>query len=206
MRAPGRMLRITPLLMAGSDERHRMLIERFAPGPDGTRTEHALIPGRPNAVYPCVMSADFLRAVSENRLVRALFALRSLAERAVAALTQRPFSEPSDVDSLRLCDLTGEGEWVLLGEDPPHEVAFGVIGRFWAGETVWEMTSADEFAAFATPGFAKIVCNFSLRTYGRDHTLVSYEARTEAIGADARRAFLRYWRLSSGWSCARSCA
>jgi len=183
--------------MAGGDQAAGMLIEQYAPAPDGTRTEHSLIAGSPEAVYPLVMSADFLRAVSERRLVRGVFALRSAAERVVATLSRRPLSEQEEPDSLRLCDLPDEGEWILLGEDPPREVAFGVIGRFWGGETEWEHTSADEFATFATPGFAKIACNFSLRPYGGDHTLVSYEARTKTIGADARRGFLRYWRVVS---------
>ena len=70
------------------------------------------------------------------------------------------------------------GDWVLLGEDSPHEIAFGVIGRFWAGETVWAQIHASDFEAFAEPGFGKIACNFSLRSYGADWTLVTYECRT----------------------------
>jgi len=86
------------------------------------------------------------------------------------------------------------GDWVLLGEDPPHEIVFGVIGRFWAGETVWAQIDAAEFEAFAKPGFGKIACNFSLRPYGADRTLVTYECRTLATDETAHRGFMRYWR------------
>ena len=44
------------------------------------------------------------------------------------------------------------------------------------------------------PGFGKIACNFSLRPYGDDRTLVTYECRTLATDEAARRGFMRYWR------------
>ncbi len=65
------------------------------------------------------------------------------------------------------------GQYVLLGEDPPREVAFGMIGRFWAGAPV-----------------------ASFREYGPVRTLVSYETRTQATDDSAGRAFLRYWRVA----------
>jgi hypothetical protein len=86
---------------------------------------------------------------------------------------------------------------VRLGEAPPHEVAFGGVGRFWSGETRWEQIDAAEFASFARPGLAKIACNFWLRPYGASRTLASYEARTQATDDEARRAFLRYWHAVS---------
>ena len=44
------------------------------------------------------------------------------------------------------------------------------------------------------PAYAKTACNFSLRPYGAESTLVSYECRTLATDDTARRGFLRYWR------------
>lgn len=37
-------------------------------------------------------------------------------------------------------------------------------------------------------------CSVSLRPFGSMRTLVSYEARTQALDADSRAHFLRYWR------------
>ncbi len=88
-------------------------------------------------------------------------------------------------------------DWVRLSEDAPDEFAFGVIGRFWGGETTWKEIDASAFASFDSPGCAKIACNLSLRPYGERRTLLSYEARTLATDESARRAFLRYWRLVS---------
>ena len=72
-----------------------------------------------------------------------------------------------------------------------------MVGRFWAGETVWERIDASDFGAFARPGYAKIAANFSFRLYGDARPLVSYKARTRTSDATARPAFWRYWRVAS---------
>jgi hypothetical protein len=95
---------------------------------------------------------------------------------------------------MRLADMPTHGDWVLLGEDPPHEIAFGVLGRFWAGETIRGQIDAADFETFAEPGFGKIACNVSLNPDGTDRTLVTYECRTLATDETARRCFKRYWR------------
>jgi hypothetical protein len=141
-----------------------------------------------------VREADFLAAWRGSPVVRFLFGARSLGEKGVALVTRRPFSSPPPPDTLRLSDMCTHGDWVLLGEDPPNEIAFGVIGRFWAGETIWEQIDADDFATFDRPGLARIACNFSLRRYGAGRTLVSYECRTKGTDSEATAGFLRYWR------------
>lgn len=172
-----------------------LLIERLLPRPDAVRAEHLLLDGDATTVYDAVRRADFMRAWRESSAVRALFAARGLGERAVAAAAGRERApEPPAPETLRLADLAAHGEWVLLGEDPPREIAFGAIGRFWAGETTWEEIDAARFATFDRPGLARIACDFSLRRYGAERTLVSYECRTQATDPRSRRAFLRYWR------------
>jgi hypothetical protein len=171
-----------------------MLIEQALPTFDAVRAEHVVVPGGPDAAYAAVLRADFMRAWRESAAVRALFGARTLAERAVGAVRGRRAAEPPPPASLRLADMGDYGEWVRLGEDPPREIAFGSIGRFWAGETAWETIEAADFAGFARPGYARIACNFSVRPYGAARSLVSYECRTQATDAAARRAFLRYWR------------
>ncbi len=172
-----------------------LLIERLLPRPDAVRSEHLLVDGDPDAVYARVREADFMRAWRESHAVRVLFAARTLGERAVSAAAGRDRPpDPPPPETMRLADLPPYGEWVVLGEDPPHELAFGAIGRFWAGETVWEPIDAARFVSFDRPGLARIACDFSLRPYGSGRTLVSYECRTQTTDLASRRAFLRYWR------------
>lgn len=171
-----------------------MLIERLLPDFDATRIEHRVIPGDIQTVYAAMREADLLRAVSENPAVRIIFALRAAFERLASAIHRQLLPPAEEPESMRVGDMPTHGEWILLGEDPPVEFAFGVIGRFWGGETVWEEIDAAEFADFDRPGLGKIAANFHLKPHGSDRMLVSYEARTKATDAAARKAFLRYWR------------
>ena len=173
---------------------HAMLLDAALPRFDGVRIEHLVVAGELATVYRAVLEADFLETSRRSATVRCLFAARTLGERAVSAVRRRPYKPPDEPASLRLADLAERGDWVRLGENPPHEFTFGVIGRFWAGETVWETIDAAQFSAFDQPGYCKIACGFSLRPYGMERTLVSYECRTLATDAAARTGFLRYWR------------
>jgi hypothetical protein len=157
-----------------------MLIDRLMPTYHAMRVEHRIIPGDIATVYAATRRADFIRTWRESATVRLLFAARDVAERAISLIARREHRQPPPPDSLRLADMPTHGDWVLLGEDPPHELAFGVIGHFWAGETVWAKIDGADFETFAEPGFGKIACNFSLRSYGPDRTLVTYECRTIA--------------------------
>ena len=175
-----------------------MLIDRVLPDFDATRIEHRVVAGPAREAYAAAVGVDFVDAIRQSQALRALLALRAQTERIASVLRRSgPAVKAVGPEALRLADLPESGEWVRLGADPPNEIVFGVVGRFWSGETVWERIDASDFGTFARPGYAKIACNFSFRPYGETRTLVSYEARTRATDAAARRAFWRYWRVSS---------
>jgi hypothetical protein len=188
------VIRSTRTAPGESSAQEPMLIERLLPQYDAVRAEHRAMPGSMDTVFEATRQADFLEAWRGSRSVRFLFAARSTAERAASAARGRPHVEPPPPEALRLSTLPGRGDWVLLGQDPPREIAFGVVGRFWGGETTWEQIDAAEFQSFDRPGLAKIACNFSLRPYGSAHTLVSYECRTRATDEASRAGLMRYWR------------
>jgi hypothetical protein len=172
-----------------------LLLDRRLPIWDVTRVERRVIDAPQGTVYNAVLQVDFLDAIRNNRAVRVLVALRTAAERLVAALRLRRFEQAPPQEALRLRDIAERGEWISLGTNPPTEVVFGAIGRFWSGETRWIASDASEFSAFDRPGFAKIACNIHLRALAGGRTLVTYEARTKATDPASRRAFLRYWRV-----------
>jgi hypothetical protein len=173
-----------------------MLLDTLMPAFDATRVEHRVIAGAPQDVYEAAVHADLVDAMRRSRVVRGLFAIRRAAERVAATVggSQLP-SAPEPV--LRLAEMTEHGDWVKLGADPPIEFVFGAIGRFWGGETKWQQIESSRFASFRQPGYAKIAANLSVRPYGQERTLLSYEARTQATDDAARRAFLRYWAVAS---------
>jgi hypothetical protein len=172
-----------------------LMLDWLLPEFDATIVEHRIVDGDPESVYRAVATVDMVEIPNEYTAVRALFAARGAAERLMSALLGRPTPTEETVGPMRLADMPEQGEWVKLGDDAPRELTFGVIGRFWGGETVWKTIDAHEFVAFDEPGFAKIACGVSLRPYGTARTLVSYEARTRALDAEARAGFLRYWRM-----------
>jgi hypothetical protein len=172
-----------------------LMLDWLLPEFDATIVEHQVIEGDPEAVYRAVTAVDMAEIPKHYAAVRVLFAARGAAERLVNALLGRTTPAPAPEGALRLADMPEHGDWVKLADEPPDEFAFGVIGRFWGGETVWETIDADHFVAFDRPGFAKIGCSISLRPYGTARTLVSYEARTQALDPGSRAQFLRYWRV-----------
>jgi hypothetical protein len=172
-----------------------MQLDWVLPEFDASIAEHRIIEADPETVYEAARSVDLAALARGNPAVRGLFATRAAAERVIGALTDRPSQSPPPDGPLRLGDLPDHGEWVKLGDDPPRELTFGVIGRFWSGETVWETIDADHFVAFDQPGRAKIACSITLRPYGSVRTIVTYEARTLGLDVESSAKFLRYWRV-----------
>ena len=172
-----------------------LMLDWLLPEFDATIVEHRVVEGDPEAIYRAITTVDMAEIPKHYAAVRVLFAARGAAERLVNALLGRPTPAPLPEGALRLGDMPEHGDWVKLSVEPPDEFAFGVVGRFWGAETVWETIDADHFVAFDRPGFAKIACSISLRPYGTAHTLVSYEARTQALDPESRAHFLRYWRV-----------
>lgn len=179
---------------AAAAERAPLLLDTISPSPDATRVEHRVIHGTPEQVWDAVLDTDFVETMRRHRSIQVLFGLRAAAERLVTVARGRTPAPEPDVPSMRLRDMPTRGEWVRLAERPGHEIVFGAVGRFWAGETEWRTIDADAFTACDEPGIARVAAAFSLRPYGDGAVLVSYECRTTATDAKSRAAFLRYWR------------
>lgn len=172
-----------------------MLIDELLPDYDATRIEHVVVDAEPSRVYEALLEADFMQAYKGSPAMRVLFAARGAVSSLAGRLTGRP--APPEPEAMRPADLPDRGEWVKLGEDPGSELVIGAIGRFWGRDINWRQSDAAEFRDFAEPGYGKVAAGFSVRDYGRGRTLLSYEARTQATDDEARRGFLRYWRLVS---------
>ena len=130
-----------------------------------------------------------------------LGALRMLPEIVGHLLHGEPPGKPPD--SMRLQDLPSlpiyEGGWILLGERAGHEIALGLVGKFWRPVIEWaQVTSADEFRDFDEPGFAKTIYDLSVRELGSNRTLLSGLMRTATTDEHARRWFRRYWTFGVG--------
>ena len=160
-------------------------IDEFLPNYDFSARYEIRIDAPASAVYRCLLRSDF----SELWLVRVLMTLRSgkrLPRNRV----------PSDLRRR----LQGTG-FVMLAEAPGDELVIGVAGQFWRpdGGRCLDLT-ADEFAGFSRPGYAKVAWNFKLRAESPESTLLSTETMIKCFGQAALWKFRIYWSLVGPFS------
>jgi hypothetical protein len=93
--------------------------------------------------------------------------------------------------------------WAQLERTPgfltlvePHEqyAAFGYVGRPWKPAAEARALTAEQFAVFDEPGWAKVVMDLSASP-AADGSLLRTETRIHLTDEHARRAFGRYWML-----------
>jgi hypothetical protein len=162
-----------------------MLLDEFMPTWDVTIAEHTVVRADAATTFAVARDLDFLHV--RTPIVVAAMWLRGLP----AKLTGQVEAVPP---TLVLSEETMPG-WVVLGERPEEEIAFGAAGVFWTPKIQWRAVTRAEFAEFAEPGIGKIACNFSVRRYGESSSLLSYECRTATTDVDSRQRFSRYWRV-----------
>lgn len=177
------------MLRGDTDQGEELLLDRYLPTYDATQRRHAVVDADAETTYEAILTADLMRS---GRLVAALGGLRVLPARIGARL--RGVEKPPAPESMTFADVA-ETDWVRLAERPGEELVLGAVGALWKPVIEWREIDPDEFERFEEPGYAKLAIGLSVRSYGEDRSLLTYEARTRATDPDSRRRFLRYWRL-----------
>lgn len=177
-----------------------MLVDDFLPVFDISDAVATVVHADVSATWRALMAVDLIDVGRKRPLVGALGALRALPDIVSHVLHgEAPAAAPS---RLRLRDLptlpAGSGGWVLLGERPGDEIAFGLVGKFWRPVIEFAEVPAGAFRAFATPGFAKTVYALSVRPLDAGQSLLTGTMRTATTSDDARRWFRRYWTFGVG--------
>jgi len=178
-----------------------MLVDDFMPVYDVSDGVATVVGADPVTTWAALMDVDLIDLGRRRPLIGALGALRILPELVSHALHGEP--PPRHPERLRLLDLTtlpiDKGGWVLLGVRAPHEVAFGLVGKFWRPVIEFaRVASIAEFQAFAEPGFARTIYALSAVPIDHGRTLLSGVMRTATTDEHARRWFRRYWTLGVG--------
>ena len=139
-------------------------------------------------VYDALRTAN----LGDSPIIRLLLRLRGLpAIRKVGAHKR----------NLKLnLDAIIKGGFVLLGENPPNEIALGLVGRFWTLSGSRCRVNAEEFTAFEMPGYAKAVWNFSLVEESAQLTRLATETRVRCLDDASRWRFRLYWALIAPFS------
>lgn len=163
-----------------------MILDELMPLCDLAIAEHRIVDADPGSTYRAACDLDF--AAVHTPLLDLAFFARSVPAR----LRGRNVPPPPQVRLSGGAD-GGLPGWMLLGQRPGQEIAFGAVGVFWRGEIRWRNVPAEAFTAFTEPGNGKVVCNFSVRPYGVGRSLLSYECRVTATDSRSRQAVNRYW-------------
>ena len=163
-----------------------LLIDTFMPTCDVAIAEHVIVRRDPATTFRAVRELDFMSIHTP------VLDLAMWARGVPARLTGRAVEPPPRL-------VLSEGDalpgWVLLGETAGHEIAFGAVGKFWQSSIEWRDVEADEFAAFAEPGWGKIAADLSVVPYGERAALLTYECRTKTFDERPEQMFARYWKL-----------
>lgn len=119
----------------------------------------------PAEVFDAITNLDLFRLP----VTRVLLEARGLPGRLVDAVARRHgetvVPEPP---TFRVRDLPARG-WILLGERPGTELVYGTVGEPWkgtGGSSPAPPVTAETFAAFTEPGFAKLAESTVVTPYG----------------------------------------
>jgi hypothetical protein len=169
----------------GRGVRHRdPLLDRFIPTYEVAEFHEVRVAAPASVTYAATQELDLQR----SRIVRAIFRGRELLLSDDRADDRRPRTFLAEVLALG---------WGVLAEEPGREIVLGAATRPWEANVRFRSLQPDEFAAFDTPGYAKIVWNLSVEPLGLAESVFRTETRVATTDAYARERFRRYWAVFS---------
>ncbi len=164
------------------------LLDELLPRYDVNEVHGTYVAAPPAAAWVAVQAVT----AREIRLLAPLMAIRSVPGllRGGRGLGRRSAGIP-------ILDAMQQQGFALLGERPGEEGVLGTAGRFWsldARSTMRALGGAEEFVAFAEPGYAKAAMDLRVSPEG-DGSRVTTETRIAGTDTDATKLFRRYWRV-----------
>lgn len=87
--------------------------------------------------------------------------------------------------------------WVALAEIPGRAVVLGNVTQPWEAIAAPRVMQPPEFAAFAEPGYVKIVTTWAAEPIGPNESRLTLRTRVATTDSAARRRFRRYWAVFS---------
>ena len=165
------------------------LIDEFMPEYDVSEYHETRIRAPIGKVYDSLRTVD----LRTSFIVRLLLELRGLPD--LLSRHRRSRDHRLNIETLL------KNGFVLLGENPPNEIAFGLAGRFWtAAGGRCRVKDAGEFRDFDHAGYAKAVWNFSLVEEGETSCRLATETRVRCLDYQSRRRFRLYWSVVGPFS------
>ncbi len=163
-----------------------MLIDRFIPEPDFVELREIDVEAVPAAVMASIKESDL-----RDPVISTLFAVRDLPN-----VLARGFGGGRKRENISFRNIPDVGPgWITLAEEEDRELVLGAVGRFWRRDYGARDVAPDEFRDFDEPGYLKLAVSSRVDPRGYDDSVLRYEARIEATDEEARRQFIRYWKV-----------
>lgn len=161
------------------------LLDFYLPQYDVADRHHRYVKAPADTAFTVASDAN----LTDSPLVGALFKARE-------AIFGRP-STRVDLPRGGLREQATSIGWGVLAEVPRREMVFGAVTQPWKKDVVFRALPPNAFAAFAEPGYVKIVWTIRIRPVGASACIASTETRVATTDADARARFRWYWSFLS---------
>jgi hypothetical protein len=164
------------------------LLDQFLPDPE-VDEYHQFTVQAPAPVTFAVAKGMDLQAAP---VIKGIFWLRAVP----AMLRGQPYRRRGPRELLEETLALGFG---VLAEVPDRELVVGTYTQPWHQQVNFHSLPPQEFAAFAEPGYVKIVWTLAAEPLGPNRSRFVTRTRVATTDAEARRRFRRYWApMSAG--------
>jgi hypothetical protein len=164
------------------------LLDQFMPHPE-VDEYHQLEVDAPAPITFAVARGMDLQA---SPVIKGIFWLRAVP----AMLRGEPFRRQGARGLLEETLALGFG---VLAEVPDRELVVGTYTQPWHQQVTFRPLPPERFAAFAEPGYVKIVWTLAAEPIGPDRCRFVTRTRVATTDGEARRRFRRYWApMSAG--------
>lgn len=160
------------------------LLDRFLPEYDVHERHETHVAAPAALTFAVAREMD----LSRSPLVRAIIAGREFILGASLEEAERPRA---------LLEQTLTMGWRVLAEEPGRRVVVGAVTQPWEANVVFRGLAPEEFTAFDTPGYVKIVWTLEVEPGGESASVFRTQTRVATTDAYARSRFRRYWAVFS---------
>lgn len=164
------------------------LLDRFMPDPEVDEYHHVEADAPASITFDVgtrmdLWASPLIRAIFRARMLPSLLKGEHPAPRAARGILEETLA-------------IGFG---LLAEEPGSEVVIGTYTQPWHGDVEFHPLPPEEFAAFAQPGYVKIVVAFGAEPLAEGRSRFVTRTRVVTTDAESRRKFRLYWApMSAG--------
>jgi hypothetical protein len=160
------------------------LLDQFLPSYEVSEQHATRVDASADTTYAAARDMD----LAKSPIVRAIFRGRELLMGASPAEARAPQSLIEEVLALG---------WGVLAQEPGREIVLGAVTQPWEADVKFRSLPPDEFAAFDTPGFAKIAWTIRVEPLGPRTSRFFTETRVATTDPESRKRFRRYWTMVS---------